>query len=243
MATGNEYVTQIVPQANTDVCDPPANDYSRDQLLARFEGGVMSDSLVPDSTTGRIPVGQLQAHVQALYTSGVIPQRPQVKVGTGFETDMNRLVPQDAQLFTKLRDEYCFYEQRYRFALKRFLGLATSRDSTTNEPAQQMLQVTKTLNQRTNCVLEVMNYMAQARVDTTNDNKSQIDFINTNINAKLSKLGQDYSTLSNDNVIVTTQKASVTYTEEKNNYTTNQISVWAALNVVAIGIIFYVYRA
>ena len=85
--------------------------------------------------------------------------------------------------------------------------------------------------------------MAQSRVDTTNDNKVEIDHINTNINNKLEQLNKAYKMLTKDNVIVTTQKASVDYTEEKNNYTTNQISVWAALNVIALATIFYVYRS
>lgn len=242
-ATGNQYVANIVPQAISDVCPPPDDSYSTADLQNIFQGGVMNDSLSPDSSTGRIPAAQIQQHVQNLLTNGTIPQRPMVKVGTGYETDMNNLVPQDALLFNKLRDEYCFYEQRYRYALKRFLTLATSRDTSQNEAAQQMLQITKQLNARTNSVLEVMNYLAQSRVDTVNDNKQAIDIFNTNINNKLNKLRQSYTTLNQDNIMVNTQKASVLYTEEKNNYTTNQISVWAALNVVALATIFYVYRS
>jgi hypothetical protein len=237
------YVDQIVPQAITDICEPPENDYSRNQLLAMMQGGVASDGLVPDPATGRISVAQIQNHVKNMMDKGTLSRRPQIKVGMGYATDMNKLVPQDADMFKKLRDEYCYYEKRYRFALKKFLMLGTSRNAGDNDEAQQMLQVTKTLNLRTNSVLEIMNYMAQSRVDEVNSNKQSIDTINTNINGKLSKLNQTYNMLSKDNVIVNTQKASVKYTEEKNNYTTNQISVWAALNVVALATIFYVYRS
>jgi len=243
MSGANSYVAQIVPQAISDVCDPPDNDYTKDQLLKRFDGGVATDALAPDASTGRIPAAQLQTHIQGLLSNGTLPQRPMVKVGNTYETDMDKLVPQDARHFNKLRDEYCYYEQRYRFALKKFLTLATSRDTSTNTQAQDMLQVAKILNTRTNSVLEIMNFMAQSRVDKVNDNKTEIDHINTNINNKLEKLNKAYTMLNQDNVIVTTQKASVDYTEEKNNYTTNQISVWAALNVIAIATIFYVYRS
>jgi hypothetical protein len=241
--SGNSYVANLTPQALTDVCPPPNNDYTTDELQNIFQGGVMHDTLTPDSSTGRIPAAQLQQHVQNLIQNGTIPPRPQVKVGNGYETDMNKLVPQDALMFNKMRDEYCFYEQRYRFALKKFLSLATSRDSSTNAAAQEMLQITKKLNARTNSVLEIMNYLAQSRVDEVNANKIMIDGYNKAINNKLAKLKQSYDMLSHDNVIVNTQKASVLYTEEKNNYTANQISVWAALNVVALATIFYVYRS
>ena len=47
---------------------------------------------------------------------------------------------------------------------------------------------------------------------------------------------------SNDNVILNTQREMVRFTEEKTAYTSNQIAVWIALNAVALGAIFYVYR-
>jgi hypothetical protein len=238
-----EYVETAVPQALTDICDPPANEYTTDELLKVIESGIASDSLLPDPASGRIPVARLQERVNALMNTGVIPRRPTIKVGTSIETDMNKLVPQDAEMFKKFRTEYCYYEQRYRYALKKFLSLATSRTAGDDNQAQAMLQITKTLNLRTNSVLEIMNYLAQSRVDEVNGNKQAIDQFNTSINNKLDKLKVQYDVLNRDNMIVTTQKASVQYTEEKNNYTTNQISIWAALNVIALATIFYVYRS
>jgi hypothetical protein len=239
----SEYTQSGVPQALIDICSPPANNYTDQQLMALMPRGIASDTLVPDASTGRIPVAQLNSRVQALVSSGIIKNRPQVKVGTGLETDMNKLVPQDAEMFKNFRSEYCYYEQRYRYALKKFLSLATSRNASDDNKAQNMLEMTKKLNLRTNSVLEIMNYLAQRRVSEVNDNKANIDKFNKSINEKLTKLNQQYGFLTKENTIVNTQRASVVYTEEKNNYTTNQISVWAALNVVALATIFYVYRS
>lgn len=232
-----------VPQALTDICDPPGGDYTNDELLKLMDGGIASDSLTPDPATGRIPASALESRITTLTAKGVIKRRPQMKVGTAVETDMDVLVPQDAQMFKQFQVEYCYYEQRYRFALKKFLSLATSRNAADDDQAQQLLQITKKLNLRTNSVLEIMNHMAQSRVNTVNDNKLSIDKFNKSINDKLGKLNVDYDILSKENVIVNTQRASVKYTEEKNNYSTNQISVWAALNVIALATIFYVYRS
>jgi len=88
-----------------------------------------------------------------------------------------------------------------------------------------------------------MNYLAQDRVVEANTNKVQIDKFNDSINKKLTNLNNQYAYLNKENVIVNTQKASVSYAAEKNTYTTNQISIWAALNVVALATIFYVYRS
>ena len=105
-----------------------------------------------------------------------------------------------------------------------------------------MLQHTKKLNLRLNSVLEVANYMTQGRVTNTNALKDSINKSNVDINKALDKLKNTYDKLNKNNTILTTQKEMVRYTLEKNNYTTNQISLWAALNVLALGTIFYVYR-
>jgi hypothetical protein len=236
------YVTGIPQQAVANVCPPPAKFYTQGDLLTMFKNGVASDMLVPDSATGRIPVAQLAAHVQKLQGSGVLARRPEVRVGNGYETNMDKLIQNDANLFDRLNTEYCYYEQRYRYSLKLFLSKATSRTQTDNAIAQVTLQNTKLLNQRLNSVLETMNYLAASRVDMVNQNKEVINRYNKSINEKLGALKVTHDMLSKNDAIVRTQKEAVRYTEEKNNYTTNQISVWAALNVLALATIFYVYR-
>jgi len=241
--SADNYTSNFQPQALVNVCAPPNENYDKADLMKIFKNGVANDNLLPDPSTGRIPVGMLQHHVESLEQAGVLKRRPTVKVGNGQETDMDALVKQDVELYERVHNEYCFYEQRYRYALKQFLVKATSRIQADNADAQAQLQNAKLLNLRVNSVLEVMNYLAQARVDLVNQNKTSINTTNQTINSKLDNLKSAYELLSRDDAIVRTQKASVMYTEEKNNYTTNQIGVWAALNVVALATIFYVYRA
>ena len=236
------YINGIQQQALANVCEPPADFYNEGDLLTMFNNGVANDTLVVDSATGRIPVAQLAAHVENLQGSGVLARRPEVKVGAGYETNMDELIKLDADLFGRLNKEYCYYEQRYRYSLKQFLSKATSRVQSDNAAAQIGLQNTKLLNQRLNSVLETMNYLAASRVDMVNQNKESINNYNKNINEKLAALKTTYDMLSKNNAIVRTQKEAVRYTEEKNNFTANQISVWAALNVLALATIFYVYR-
>jgi ABC-type transport system involved in Fe-S cluster assembly fused permease/ATPase subunit len=51
-----------------------------------------------------------------------------------------------------------------------------------------------------------------------------------------------FGRLKDDNAVVTTQREMVRYTQEKNAYTSNQIAVWTALNVLTLGAIVFVYR-
>lgn len=228
--------------ANINICPAPPSSYTETELMKPFEGGVASDSLVPDAASGRVGVAILQAHVAALTAAGVIKARPTQAVGTDKETDMMSLVADDKAFYDRLQAEYCYYEGRYKYAFKRFLELATSRIAADNRAAEVMLQNTKKLNIRVNGVLEIMNYLAAKRVATTAENKADINRRNELINVKLNRLNKGYSMLSRDNAVILTQKEMVRYTEEKNNFNSNQIAIWAAANIVALGVIFWVYR-
>lgn len=239
---GNQYVANVPKSALAAVCADPPDFINEKDLMTMYTNGVASDSLTPDASTGRIPVAQLHAHVVSLEGSGIIKKRPTVGVAGKSETDTDKLVTQDVELYETLNSEYCFYEQRYRYALKMFLKKATSRDAADNLAARLMLNNTKLLNIRVNSVLEIMNYLAQSRTPLTNLNKDKINQYNKSINDKLNKAKAMYDLLKRDNALLLTQREMVRYTEEKNNYTTNQIALWATLNIVALGTIFYVYR-
>lgn len=241
MAT-NQYIRNMPAQASLAVCAPPNNFYNDAELMRVFSRGVANENLTPDPVSGRIPVSMLASHIEKLTTSGVISRRPTQEVAGAVETDMNKLILLDTEFYERLQREYCHYEQRYRYALKAFLLKATSRVSADNAEAQSLLGKTKILNLRLNSVLEVMNYMAQRRVTEVNSNKEAINNYNKSINNKLQQLQTSYDYLNKENVIVNTQRESVRFTEEKNNYTSQQVGMWAALNVLALATIFYVYR-
>ncbi len=237
------YMTDIPRTANPDVCPVGQSSYTTDELYELFPNGVMSDNLLPDPDTNRIAPAMLQQHVRSLEDAGILKPRPTQKTGDQVETDMDSLIISDADMYSKLQEEYCFYEQRYRYGLKKFLELATSRVQSDNAEARSMLTSTIKLNRRLNCVIEVMNYIAQSRVDITNMNKEDINMRNKSINERLAAIQDVYAKLVKENAVIQSQKEMIRYTHEKNNHVTNQISVWVALNVLALATVFYVYRS
>jgi hypothetical protein len=155
---------------------------------------------------------------------------------------MAERVAQDEATYTRIKEEYCYYEARYKYSLDQFLRAATSGTAGNNAAARGALARTKQLNLRLNTVLEVLSALAKERVGRTNELKTSIDVKNESINTRRAKLQANYDMLSKDDAIIRTQREMVRYTEEKNTYNTNQIALWAAANVVALGVIFYVYR-
>jgi hypothetical protein len=242
------YLSDIPRVSQMDVCPVGKASYTLNELNELFPNGMARDTLLPNPDTGRIDEKILETHIQTLENLGTtaLKARPVMRVGTGesgrIETNMDGLVEQDKKLYDAMREEYCYYEQRYRYALRRFLELATSRVQADNAEAKTMLNVTVKLNQRLNAVIEIMNYLAQLRVGIANQNKDDINARNKQIQRNMEELQKVSGKLKDDNVIIQTQQEMMRYTQEKNNAVTNQISVWVALNVLALASVVYVYR-
>ncbi len=239
------YFDDIPRVGNPAVCPEGQASYSDQELSEVFENGVASLALAADPTSGRVPVSALQSYVAELESRGVIKPKTTRNVGDNaeMETNMDETVVNDAEFYNRLQDEYCFYEQRYRYALRQFLALATSRVQEDNAKARSMLNITIRLNRYLNSMTEIMNYLAQQRVAATNELKSDIDARNARINANMASLQATYNFLKKDDSIIRTQKEMIRFGVEKNNHVSNQISLWAALNVLAVATIFYVYRS
>jgi len=239
------FVKSIPGLANPDLCPASSGTFTIAQLTANFDNGIATTNLTPDASTNRIPVSQLQTYVNTMMRNGVIPvHKPKPNSRTkSLETDMDKLVADDSKFFGLVRDEFCYYEARYKFALRRFLELSTSLDNTNNDAARQMLNISTQLNQKLNNMLEVMSYITEARVAKINSNKDNINAGNREINKRLAELSGQYGLLSRSNATIETQKEMVRYTKEKNEHVINQLTVFAALNAFAIGSVFAIYRA
>jgi len=254
MAAAAAYTENRATPTLPNVCPAGADSYTDEELIAPFRSGgkpgVAERVLTPDSSTNRVNASAVNAHIDSLRSGSnpVIPPLPEVLVSDGTksgktpETLMAERVAQDEATYTRIKEEYCYYEARYKYSLDKFLRAATSGTAGNNAAAQGALARTKQLNLRLNTVLEVLSALAKERVGRTNELKTSIDAKNESINTRRAKLQANYDMLSKDDAIIRTQREMVRYTEEKNTYNTNQIALWAAANVVALGVIFYVYR-
>lgn len=154
--------------------------------------------------------------------------------------DVATLYSQDQTMLVEMKKEYCYYFHRYRVALTQLYTNITAASPPTN--TQQVLTNTILLNRRVNALIEVMDYIANQRIGDINQRKAAIDASNEAITRDLPNLQSTADALKDENLIIKSQKEMIRYTQEKNNHIENQISLWAALNIVAIASIFYIYR-
>jgi hypothetical protein len=217
----------------TPICPSPSLPFDPSK-------GISTTSFNPDSTTGRISAAQIESYITSLRSQGLLQPAPSYDNRPG---DLATQINTDAQAFTTIQAEYCYYEDKYKQALSKYLSDASSTDTSLNQSAKnQLVNVTK-LNLRLNSLLEIMNSLSHERANNVQGNKESINKWNRTISEKLSGLQEQYNRINQDDKTVITQTRMVEFSKEKNYAISNQIGLYIALNIAAIGMIFFVSRS
>jgi calcineurin-like phosphoesterase len=158
-----------------------------------------------------------------------------------FATSVENQYDKDVTFIDMARGEYCYYSSRYAFFLNKFLAAVEPANNDAN--ASVYLKILIELNKKINAFVSLMDHIANERAGIID---ARTDAFNT-FNAKLQEFNSSQSfvddkALDAKKSILYTRKEMIRYTKEKNNSISNNISLWAALNVVAIAMIFTLYR-
>jgi len=202
--------------------------------------GISTTSLTPDTTTWRVPASHVESYIASIRSQGILSSPSYINPTPG---DLASQINMDAQSYTQIQAEYCYYENEYKQALSEYLNDATSADTSLNAAASTKIANLTQLNLRLNSLLEIMNSLSQDRAKNVESNKDSINKWNKNISQKLSDLQNQYNRIKKDDRTVLTQTRMVEYSKEKNNAISNQIGLYIAVNIAAIGMIFFVSRS
>ena len=225
--------------SSPQVCPDSNQVFSLNELLAVYPNGIATDTIPIDPTTQQMSQTALQSYVNRLLQSGIIPVPGTPANGA---INMSDKASADSRFHAKIQTEYCYYESRYLFAMKKFLSLSTSMNTADVPQAKNMLLASKTLNLKVNSILEILGILGDSRTDSTNQLKSQIASKNADIANISNQIKRQYSLISKDNVMIETQKHMIKYTKEKNEHVMNQIALFTIMNAFAIGAIFAIVR-
>lgn len=225
--SGQIYMNQVA-RITAPICTGSSVSYT--QVDEVFPNGVSTTALSIDPTTKRISNSALQGYVDGLKASGKIP---------GPNLDINRQIAVDKAFYAAVQAEYCHYEKRYLAALTQFITVISS---STGGNGQDALNKTIALNKRLNSLIEIIGYVGNDRARQVNNRNDSINRANQDINSKLSKLKAQQDFLQSSNVRLRTQEEMMRYSKEKNSAMNIQIMFFVALNVVALGTVFMVYK-
>lgn len=235
------------------------------QLTTPFSG-----SILPAVGSGRISGGELKGRLteqklEEIYNTLV--QQGDLISNTAYKQELSRisdmkntnaaqaqailgnLGQKETTTMNKIQQEYCYNYFRYRYSLETLFDklVATSKGSTLSEDErndiQSKLTRAKQFNERLNDIIQITNYIAQTRAREMRDQNTEINSLNSTIKSTFDTLQAHSKMLSSETSITDLRKRMVEYTEEKNRSATNLLSLYGFLNLVAIGLLFYIARS
>jgi len=226
--------TNNVQMMTQNICPAGTVSYTDPTFTARFPNGVTpTQPLAIDPTTKRITASAIQNYVDNTLTpAGKVPE---------VKATIDEQIMADRTFYASVKSEYCFYEMRYIGALTQFITEVSALNATASS-GQAPLTATINLNVTLNTLLEIMNYVGNKRARAVNDRNNDIFKANEKINARLSELAGQQAFLQSSDVRIKTQSEMMRYSKEKNNAMNIQIMFFVALNVVALGTVFVVYK-
>jgi hypothetical protein len=187
---------------------------------------------------GHVATATLQAKYTELQNAGHISSTLPAGVVSNATVETN--ITKDRAFVTALRAEFCFYYNRWRWALNAWVTMVTSASFNATD-ANELLSDLRALNLRCIFLVEFANFAAQQRIPPVQADASSISALNTELNSKLTELERANKRFSQDKATVITQREMVRYTASKNAATSTNVMMWSIANVVALGAIGAMY--
>lgn len=188
---------------------------------------------------GMLTSNVLKGIIASLKGSGVIP-KPTPK-------NAQLYMSKQAELLKNIKSEYCFYDSRYKYSLQKLFDAIKYGYSTTvseNQIAiQKYLASTQTLNRRLNDLTQIVNEVTNDMMRSSDILESEIREFNAKILEQQKKLKEQNKIISSSEATTKLNKEMVKFTEEKARYSDNLLKLYSFLNIVALGLLVYVYKS
>jgi len=242
-------------------CPNTTSSFTESELNAMYTGGVLNRLSNPSrDSNGILQSSSLQSWFNTLVSSNVIPTLPteanfKAAASAASNTNSQNTVIQayiaaENKFSTDLLTEYCYYEARYKHALRTLISKLATQYSTSGTQNTQVttevntyLTICETLNMRLNDLVLLSNAVARNRLETSRNKTSEANQINDELQTRAASLQEQARILKDKSSTADLYKRMVEYTEEKNRANRNLLSLYSFLNIVALGMLIYVYRA
>lgn len=183
--------------------------------------------------------------VDNLVSMGRVPQVP--APATTDKAALTAFAVKDSAFATGLRAEYCFYDSRYRYALQQMIAKLqagyNASDANAAAALRSYVETTQTLNQKLNDLTQISAEVAKRRLQQSSAANQDIRRLSAAMDEKAAVLRKQSEILRSQEGAANLYKEMVKYSQEKVRATDNLLSLYSALNVVAIGMLIYIYKS
>lgn len=140
-----------------------------------------------------------------------------------------------------IKKEYCFYYKRYIWAMQTILTDATN----TSRPVDPVLkEAAQSLNTKLNTILLVMKALVNSRLNTleTYYGDKGVNRLNGDLDTARRNLKDHSKQLQKNDMNTDIQSSMIEYSLEKNSSSRNLLAIYGFMNLVAVGLLFYLYK-
>jgi hypothetical protein len=181
------------------------------------------------------------AKLNGFVTEFLSQASPPATLGSASSDNQSQeFATRSSALRTSMRAEYCWYYNRYFWALTQILTKA-SQSGAVIDP---ILKVnTAILNSKLNGILLVMKSTINSRMNQLNGYYTAGDVNSQNgaLDTARKRLAAHSKILQNNDLQSDVQSAMIQYSIEKNSSSRNLLAIYGFMNIVAVGLLFYLY--
>ena len=205
------------------------------ELLASYQNGLLPAELIENDDSHSDP--KEKRVLTQVYLDTII-RNMKHKIPTQHENS------EAVQTFLQhIHEEYQFYSVRYHCALNKLFTLLSRDDASGSSDEKKALQMTIVLNRRLNDLTQIINEITKYMSSSSIKMKQDISHFNDTIQQQQQKLESQNALISSTEASAKIKKQMVKYSEEKARRTDNLLKLYSVLNIVALGLLVYIYKA
>jgi hypothetical protein len=231
------------------LCEASTSAFSITELDALYAGpqAISPNPSPPDSDRNQDEYKLLTTAAQAriigdLKSRGIIPAAPAFNVESIDDAAASYRDKLNA-LGDSMKAEYCWYYKRYSYAIQQWIYAIADSGTSANGAINQYGGRSIALNRRLIDLTALITAVTKELYNTASSTSDGINSLNGQIDAQFSKLKKQAEVLQREAPEAEMKKRMVEFTKEKTNANNNLLSLYFFLDVVALGILFYVYKA
>jgi len=230
----------ITYPALTCPVDAAAVVYTTENILTPFATSFLPrPAEIIRSADGTLTGEAVKAHISRLRAEKLVPENVAVDAATDV---IAKFAAADEAALKAIREEYCYIRSRYEYCVRRFIeGAYSAGSGSTVTNYDTWIESARILVVR---LLDILTLIAALKDERATKYASQSAAAEAAAaTAKISMLLSQKKDLNDPESAKKLYSKMVEYTTEKNKANSNLIALYSGLNLVALGMLFYIYRA
>jgi len=225
-----------------DILDTAATTLTNTNFTATYSGQTCIPSTNIIDTDGTVKSEALNSWVDTLLsnTRATAISTTDAQFG-GQENPASDFASRSKVLRENISKEYCFYYRRYMWGITKMLNDATN---TSGIVAPALKDGVQSLNNKLNTILLIMKALVNSRLNTleTYYGEKGVNRLNTQLDTARTNLKNHSEQLQKNDLNTDIQSSMIEYSIEKNSSSRNLLAIYGFMNIVAVGLLFYLYK-